>query len=303
MVAGMLGSNIGRQPPGAVIFLRSAQHHSGGNDCHQSSSSFLVADTQVLSPVPAGSSSHVGALPSSLANTLGAPAFARCSQSRQHNARIGASFLGLSADTHREQVCQQADALLPQSLNISPSSTRMSSRLLGTCFLDMDHAPASSPELASSLFHNHLDHVHSSSPEFASSFFHHFTQDPEVATDRAAAAAEHAENDSAFALHKALGVTKIADAAILYCYSAVFVAMAMAALGVANGAIDWYAAKRDQGDVEDVEETLASSGWPEYQRRRQSGRPAEQAGEQPGSASSGNEPRRSTQQPGRPAIG
>lgn len=302
MVAGMQGCNIGRQPPGAMISRRSAPIHSG-DDCHQSSSSFLVADAKVLSPAPAGRSSYGGALPSSLATTLRAP---RCSHSREHNARRGASFLGLSVDTDREEVCKQADALLPQSLSVSSSSTRMPSRrLLGTCFLDMGHAPASSPEFASSLFHSQLDHVHSSSPELASSFFlrHHFTQDPEVATDRAAAAAEHAENDASFALHKALGVTKIADAAVLYCYSAVFVAMAMAALGIANGAIDWYATKRDQDDVEETEKDLAQSGWPEYLRRRQSGGPADQAGGQLASASSGNEPRRSIQQPGRPAVG
>lgn len=168
-------------------------------------------------------------------------------RSRARRAQISASFLGLSADIDQDAMQHHTEAFLPQSLSVASRSVRGTSRALGTSFLG-------------------LDSVHASAHEFASSFAG-TSEDPEVMVYRAEAAADHAEEHSAFALQKAISVHLLADSAIMYCYAAVFLASVFAGVGVVNGVIDWYCTKRDEEGVISLESSLQTSGWVEYRRR------------------------------------
>lgn len=231
----------------ADFFNQDRTCHHSEEQHQQHPASFLAADAKLASTAAVETRSSRRALPSSLADTCEVPMRLRCVRSRARNAHLGASFLGLNSESDHESLRRQVETLVPQSLNVATGSMPVPNRLAGTSFLDLHHAHKT--------------------PECVSSFNEAVSEDPEVMTMRASAAAEHAEDDAAFALHKALSVGVMADTAIMYCYAAVFIAMVMAALGVLNGLVDWWGTKRDEGACEELEQELNTSGWPAYRAR------------------------------------
>lgn len=192
------------------------------------------------------------------------------------DACLGAAFLGLSTDNDSEEEDgQHAKYLGPHCCRAGTSTTCVPRQ-----------------RLASSFFHSDPAHTHTA--QFVTAFpnYDRMLEDPDVAASRAEAAADKANDDAAFALHKATAVTGLAETSITYCYAAVAVACVMAGVGIVNGYIDWKCYKRDNGDVEEMEKSLQTSGWPEYRRRFLTANAAGAAGaQQPSSSSSSSGPR------------
>lgn len=118
-------------------------------------------------------------------------------------------------------------------------------------------------------------------------------EDPDALASRAEAAADNANEDAAYAMHKAVDVFTLAENSIVYCYIAVAVAFLMATVGVINGWVDWMCTKRDGGDIDEFVNDLQTSGWPEYRRRFMT---ANVTGGSQSSGSSASGSRRNSQQ-------
>lgn len=194
-------------------------------------------------------------------------------QSRARNARIAASFLGLSTEAEDDAPWERCETWLPPPLPTASMEVHVSNRAVGTSFLDVDHVHSSIARRPSSFwsYWSAVEHCRSAValPRRPSSFWWDWS--PPVMAARCIEAALHAEDEAAYAFRKSISVNDMAEKAIMYCYIAVFLCMVSAVIGVVNGIVDLWSTRRDENNCQQYEDMIHDSGWPAFMEKSRNG--------------------------------